>query len=170
MRRNATLTIAVILSVSCSVLAQTPAPTADERYYDFWIGSWHRVEAGTREAEPSFIVARGVHASAFEESWRLRGDNGEALVSRGIRAWDSATKRWMFAWISAEGLFQVWEGRKVGADWYIYREFEQQGRKFWSRQAWLRMDATHVTRVMERSFDGGSTWETRSRTPFRKAQ
>ena len=158
----------IVAALILAAFSLQPASVADERYYDFWIGSWYRLTDGVREADPSFVVSRGVHDAAFEEQWRLRGDKGELLVSRAVRAWDRATNRWMFAWTSAEGLFQVWEGRKVGADWYIYREFEQAGKRFWSRQAWIPDGPTRVTRVMERSFDAGKTWELRSRTTFER--
>jgi hypothetical protein len=72
----------------------------------------------------------------------------------------------MLAWINADGVFQVWEGRTVGADWYVYRAFEQQGKRFWSRQAWIAGGPDRVTRIMERSFDDGASWELRSRTVF----
>jgi hypothetical protein len=160
----------LLVAVALSLSALSQAPVADDHYYSFWVGSWHRVTDGLRDAEPSFLVSRGVNDAAFEEQWRLRGEKGELLLSRATRAWDRATNRWMLSWVSAEGLFQVWEGRKVGADWYIYREFEQGGKRFWSRQAWIPDGANRVTRVMERSFDDGKTWEPRSRVTFEKGR
>lgn len=60
------------------------------------------------------------------------------------------------------------KARSFGDDWYIVREFEIQGDRFLSRQAWLPEGPDELTRVMERSFDGGRTWEPRSRTRFRR--
>jgi hypothetical protein len=72
-------------------------------------------------------------------------------------------------WINEDGLFQVWEGRKVAADWYVYRQFEQPGRRMWSRQAWIPGGSGRVVRVMERSFDDGATWELRSKSTFARS-
>lgn len=163
MFRSLAFTVLIIL-----VPAVAPSQSADDRYFDFWPGAWHRVEDGKRDAEPSFVVTHGVNRSAFEESWRLRGDGGEVLVSRALRTWDTATRKWMFAWTSAEGLFQVWDGVKVGADWYIQREFEQNGKRFLSRQGWIPQSPNRVERIMERSFDDGGTWQLRSRTTFER--
>lgn len=69
-------------------------------------------------------------------------------------------------WVSDNGLFQVWDGQEVGEDWYIVREFEIDGERFLSRQAWLPRGEDELIRVMERSFDGGKSWETRSRIRF----
>ena len=74
----------------------------------------------------------------------------------------------MFVWVSDNGLFQVWEGKKFGDDWYIVREFEIDGDRFLSRQAWIPDEEDELVRVMERSFDNGHTWETRSRTRFKR--
>jgi hypothetical protein len=140
--------------------------TDDSAYFDFWPGSWHRVDGDHIDPEASFVITRGINRSAFDEWWRLRGDKNEVLISRAMRVWDTSTRRWMLAWINADGVFQVWEGRTVGADWYVYRAFEQQGKRFWSRQAWIAGGPDRVTRIMERSFDDGASWELRSRTVF----
>jgi hypothetical protein len=76
----------------------------------------------------------------------------------------------MFSWVSDNGLFQVWQGEKVGDDWYIVREFDFEGQKFLSRQAWIPDGANRLTRVMERSTDGGKTWQTRSRSVFQRVE
>lgn len=151
--------------------AQTTAPppaSPEQHYYDFWPGAWARVVNGRVEKDITFRVKRGLHAAAFEEEWRQVDDKGVVLVSRALRAWDQLTNRWMFAWVSDNALFQVWEGRKYGDHWYIVREFAAGGRRFWSRQAWLPTAPDRVTRVMERSFDEGKTWELRSRMDYER--
>jgi hypothetical protein len=54
----------------------------------------------------------------------------------------------MFMWVSDNGLFQVWDGQEVGEDWYIVREFEIDGERFLSRQAWLPRGEDELIRVM----------------------
>ena len=144
-----------------------PPPSPEMAYYDFWPGTWARVVNGRVDPKAtSFRVKRSIHAAAFEEEWRQVDDKGVVRLSRGIRAWDQVTNRWMFTWVSENALFQVWEGRKYGDRWYIVREFEAGGRRFLSRQAWWPEGPNRVIRVMERSFDEGKTWELRSRTEF----
>lgn len=163
------LGLAVCL-LTLSAHAQTDAAMTesdDTHYFDFWPGTWVEVVDG--EPDPGatrFTVRRSVHAAAFEEEWRLVY-GGEAHESVALRAWDQVNERWMFTWVSDNGLFQVWEGVEVGEDWYIVREFEIDGETFLSRQAWIPEGEDKLVRVMERSFDGGETWKTRSRTVFR---
>ena len=136
-------------------------------YYDFWPGTWARIVNGRPDTKASsFTVKRGVHPAAFEEEWRLVSDTGTVSLSRAIRAWDQVGKRWMFVWVSDNALFQVWEGQKVGDRWYIVREFEIDGKRFLSRQAWWPESHDRVIRVSERSVDGGATWQPRFREEY----
>jgi hypothetical protein len=162
------------LAASILVLAltavQAPAPVADAAYYAFWPGTWCALADGAPQRDQScFIVRPGAHAAAFEEEWVQVAD-GQRLLSRAMRAWDPIEQRWMLVWVSAEGHFQIWHGTKAGSDWYIVRAFEQGGQAFLSRQAWIPTGKDRLVRVMERSFDNGTTWQPRSRTEFARVQ
>lgn len=164
------LWVVILVLASAQSQAQTeapPKPSPEMRYYDFWPGQWARVVNGHVDPKASsFNVKRGLHDAAFEEEWRLVNDQGKVATSRALRAWDQVSGRWMFAWVSDNALFQVWEGRKFGEHWYIVREFEVEGRRFLSRQGWWPSGPDRILRVSERSFDGGKTWETRSREEY----
>ncbi len=164
------LGIAILAVVTTQSWAQTdapPAPSPEMRYYDFWPGRWARVVDGRVDSKASsFHITRSIHDAAFEEEWRLVNEAGKVAISRAFRAWDQVSNRWMFVWMSDNALFQVWEGRKYGERWYIVREFEIEGRRFLSRQAWWPSGPDRVVRVSERSFDGGSTWTLRFREEY----
>ena len=164
---------ALALTITQAVAAQTTRPlaeNADTHYFDFFVGRWFPVVDGRVDTTgTSFIVRRSVNAAAFEEQWSQRLDN-QVLKSVALRAWDQVANRWMFSWVSDNGLYQVWQGEKVGNDWYIVREFDFEGQKFLSRQAWIPDGANRLTRVMERSTDGGKTWQTRSRGIFQRVE
>ena len=144
--------------------------SVDTRYYDFWPGTWVEVVDGRVDTSATtFTVRRSVHPAAFVENWRLVYD-GAAHRSTALRAWDQVAGRWMFTWVSDNGLYQVWEGEKVEGHWYIVRAFTVDGTRFLSRQAWIPEGTDRLVRVMERSFDDGRTWEVRSRTRFERRQ
>lgn len=165
--------IAVVMGQPNLLWGQTDAPmpdTEDAHYFDFWPGTWvEMVEGKPDPSATTFSVTESVHSAAFEEVWKLVY-GGTTHHSVALRAWDQTQHRWMFTWVSDNGLFQVWEGRKFGDDWYIVREFEVDGERFLSRQAWLPASENELVRVMERSFDGGQTWEPRSRTRFKRIE
>ena len=156
----------VIIALLLVLLAyQDTAPlveSADTHYYDFWVGRWATEKDGKVDpAGTTFHVTRGVHPAAFEETW---GDNR----ARAFRSWDKTAGTWMHVWVSGNGLFQVWEGRRVGTDWYMYKEFNVNGDRYLSRQAVLNRGPGRAVRVSERSDDGGRTWTLRFREELRK--
>jgi hypothetical protein len=66
-------------------------------------------------------------------------------------------------------LYQIWEGKKINGNWYIYKEFDINGQKFLSRQAWIPDGENKLVRISERSFDQGVTWQPRFKEYFVKA-
>ncbi|NIR45404.1 MAG: hypothetical protein GWN99_13380 [Gemmatimonadetes bacterium] len=139
----------------------------DAAYYDFWPGTWYRIVDGVVDTTSTrFHVVRSVHRAAFEETWRLVIDSATTINARALRAWDPGSERWQYVWISAGGLFQIWEGRKVGEDWYIYHEFEIEGERVLSRQAWIPVGPDRLVRISEHSSDGGQTWHVRFREEY----
>jgi hypothetical protein len=168
-------TTIVAVAACCFSIANLGAQTTrqlvespDTHYFDFFVGRWYPVVDGRVDTTgTSFIVRRSVNAAAYEEQWAQTVD-GKILRSTALRAWDQVANRWMFTWVSDNGLYQVWQGEKVGNDWYIVREFDFEGQKFLSRQAWIPDGRDRLTRVMERSTDGGKSWLTRSRGTFQR--
>jgi hypothetical protein len=53
--------------------------TDDSAYFDFWPGSWHRVDGDHIDPEASFVITRGINRSAFDELWRLRGGQERSI-------------------------------------------------------------------------------------------
>jgi hypothetical protein len=61
---NRLAVVYVLLAVLApSISTAQTATAADERYFDFWAGTWHRVENGIRDPQPGFIVTKGVNDS-----------------------------------------------------------------------------------------------------------
>ena len=165
--------LAVALAMPAAARAQTDrpyVPTAESRAFDGWEGRWFEVVDGRPDTTgAAFLVTRGPNAAAFEETWRFGGESG-GRVSRAMRAWDQWTGRWMFAWVSANALFQLWEGRKFGDTWYIVRAFEVDGERWVTRQAWIPAGPDRMVHVSERSRDGERTWEPRFRREFARVR
>jgi hypothetical protein len=160
-------TIAFILLVSMAGLpccvAQDMDPlvlTDDARYFDFWEGTWVGLkDDNSLDTSIYFTVRRSVHPASFMENW---GDNSFAL-----RAWDKTNKKWGFVWISANGLYQVWDTRKYDGHWFIVREFSINGDRYLSRQGFLPQSDGTVLRVSEKSYDE-KKWEVRFKQRLRK--
>jgi hypothetical protein len=153
--------------IAAQDLSKVP-DSPDQRYYDWWIGRWQReVDGRIDSAATEFLVSRAP-SGAIVEQWRLVFDS-TSLGATAIRAFDKAWNRWMYVWTSSAGNFQVWEERRVGDKWYIYREFDIAGDRYLSRQAWLPEGPGRLTRISEKSYDGGVTWQLRFRETYVRA-
>ncbi len=139
--------------------------SAETHYYDFWVGQWRVVKDNVLDpAGTTFAVTRSVHPAALEETW------SGGIAARAFRAWDKTAGRWMYVWISDNGLFQMWEGRRVGDHWYMFKEFDVAGDRYLSRQAVLPDGPGRAYRISERSSDGGRTWQLRFREELRRIE
>ena len=137
----------------------------DSTYYDFWEGNWHKVVDGKVDPQPRFQVRRGIYHNAFEEQWKMEGYDAKAW-----RGWDSSSNSWTFVWVSELGHFQVWNEKKVGDHWYMFKTFNIDGEEVLSRQAFIPKNDSTVVRTSEHSGDGGKTWKLRFREIYRKRE
>ena len=162
---QAAVSTGVIAAGALPAIAQDVDPlveNADTAYYDFWIGTWIEEKEGVADPEGTrFEVTPSVHPAAFEERWRLVLDGGQVLHATAIRAWDKTAGRWMYTWVSDNGLYQVWEGRKDRHGWWIYKHFDVDGDRYLSRQGFLPQPDGSVLRISQKSYDEGGTWELR---------
>lgn len=159
----------VLLSAAQDIKPFVPPP--DARYYDFWEGTWYKlVNDKVDTSSIRFIVSKGIHSAAWYEQWRMPIDSVTTINATALRAWDKTNNRWMYTWVSDNGLYQVWEGRKIDSNWYIYRNFDINGDKYLSRQAWIPAGKNKLLRTSEKSYDNGATWQLRFREYYIKLQ
>lgn len=144
--------------------SQNNTTEKDSTYYDNWIGEWCQEIDGVVNKMPSFIVRYGLYHSSFEEYWIEAG----GYFSIAWRAWDTRTKKWDFAWMSSDGLFQIWKGKKINGVWYMYNTFIIDGEEILSRQAFIPQSEKVLIRTSEHSKDNGKTWKLRFKEKYVK--
>jgi hypothetical protein len=138
----------------------------DARHFDFWEGTWYLLkDDNTIDTTTWFKVHRSVNPASFLEEWKFGSNN---MKSAAIRAWDKTNNKWGFVWISDNGLYQVWDSKKVDGHWFIYRRFTVNGDSYLSRQGFLPQPDGTVLRVSEKTYDE-KTWETRFRQRLKKS-
>jgi hypothetical protein len=132
-------------------------PEGDAKYFDFWAGTWYELKPdNTLDSNVCFRITRGVHPSCFIEEWQF----GNGMKSIAIRSWDKTNNKWGFVWVSDNGLYQVWDTRKVDDNWYIYKEFTINNDTYLSRQGFIPQADGTVLRTSEKSYDE-KKWEIR---------
>ena len=159
------IVLLIILIFTQITLAQEKAIKDDPSYYNSWVGKWYAVIDGKIAKQPRFVVSQGLNKTAYEEIWI-----SEEYVSKAWRGWNSQDKKWDFAWVTDDGLFQIWEGRKVGGIWYMYKTFTINNEKILSRQAFILTGENALTRTSEHSKDDGKTWRLRFKEKYVKRQ
>ena len=164
MKTTRYLTLFIGLAITPICVAQNQVTGSDSTYYDHWVGEWYQEVDGELHSEPTFVVKRALYHSSFEEYWMGAGGN----FSIAWRAWDSRTRKWDFAWMSTDGLFQIWEGKKVDGIWYIYKTFMINDQEVLSRQAFIPENDRTVIRTSEHSSDNGKTWRLRFREIYKQ--
>lgn len=158
MKKELLFIIAIFISSLLSAQDTKPLVLSEETsYYNFWEGTWYKMNNETGIVDTSvacFKVTKGIHPACWKEEW-------SCIKATALRSWDKTNNRWMYVWISENGLFQLWEGRKSGNDWYIFKEFDINGDKYLSRQGIIPIDKNKAMRISEKSYDNGKTWELR---------
>ena len=144
--------------------------TEDAHYFDFWKGTWYLLkDDGTIDSTTYFKVKESVHPAALEEEWFFTPEKNQPMKSIAIRAWDKTNNKWGFVWVSPNGLYQVWDTRKVDGHWYIYKNFTVNGDSYLSRQGFLLQPDGTVIRISEKSYDE-KKWEVRFKQRLVKAK
>lgn len=157
MKRSVTILLFLLVRLSLSQDTNVLTLTDDAHYFDFWKGKWClQRDDGSVDTTFYFNVKESVNAAAYEEEWQFGPDQ----KSIALRAWDKTNNKWGFVWVSANGLFQVWDSRKVDGNWYIYRQFTINGETYMSRQSFILQPDGTVIRKSEKSTDE-KIWELR---------
>ncbi|MEI9807705.1 MAG: hypothetical protein WDO16_07410 [Bacteroidota bacterium] len=141
-------------------------PEGEAKYFDFWAGTWFELKAdNSLDSNSYFKVSRSVHPACFIEEWHFA--NG--MNSTAIRSWDKTNNKWGFVWVSDNGLYQVWDTRKIGNDWYIYKQFTINNDTYLSRQGFILQPDGTVLRTSEKTYDE-KNWEFRFKQRLKKVK
>lgn len=70
-------------------------------------------------------------------------------------------------WVSANGLYQVWDTKKVDGHWYVFKQFTIEGDNYLSRQGFIPKPDGTVLRISEKSYDE-KTWHLRFKQRLKK--
>lgn len=139
--------------------------TEERMFFDYIIGEWKMEK----------LISQGETGIGGDDIFKFRktlNDNGifsEWYFNRGTKskpnfingeyysAFDNNSRTWSFYYISPF-VSQFYQGVKENGNWWFYKEYDLNGDKFIQRQAWEKIDADTLVRIIENSRDGGKTW------------
>ena len=133
-------------------------------YFDFWKeGKWESeitiYNNDTIPEKDSFVVNKLKDKDAFSEEWKIFIGDGEYVDAFVVRAFDQETNRWKLFYVDDLNA-QTWDSSTIDDKIYFIKEFNYQGKRFYSRQAWSFESKGRVRRTIERSNDK-QNWSTR---------
>ncbi len=153
------LPLLMVLAAAVNTNAQT-----DGRELDFFLGKW---DVDLLNEEGMIVGKAWTHAyeildgAAMQDDWRSLNRNGD-VIFRGasIRTYVPTTGRWVVHWVMAETpgytyIDAVWKDGELIGDG---RGFDDRG-EFVERYRYHDITESSYLFHLERSYDGGETWE-----------
>jgi hypothetical protein len=134
--------------------AGRPASRADAgpvRDFDFWLGEWD-VSWGDGETGTSSVYS-DFDDRVIVESFDSRPSS--EVQGMSLSTFDEAAGVWRQAWVDSRGTFTVVSGSRTGDVMELRTETGPL-----RRARWHDVTADSFTWTLERSSDGGASWET----------
>ncbi len=127
---------------------------SDPRYhaFDFWVGDWD-VYMG-RQAVGSNRIERIEHGCALLESWT----DGYGGTGKSLNDFDPVDGKWRQSWVDEAGSIVHYEGGIEGGAMRMKGWSHAAGAAQLARATWTPRPDGSVRQVLERSSDGGKTW------------
>ena len=162
------LVAALLFAVSVHA---APCEHPEAQAFNFMIGSWRGVErtadAPDQIASRSEIAVQPVfNGCALQEDWIVYEGTKELFRARLLRVFDKTSEKWMLTYIDNDLTHQVYEGRKSDEGWSFYRTRLADGKPIQIRITW-RDEANGFSQVIDRSTDGGASWQHRASITYR---
>lgn len=136
-----------------------PRPCADDarhRQLDFWLGEWRVLGADGQEIGKSRITKRHGGCVVVEE-WTTAQGGGSG---EGLNFVDPEDGRWRQVWVGSTGTVVRYEGElSNGTVRFQGRSTSGDGTTFLSRAFLEPLGDGRVSQRIERSSDGGATWQ-----------
>lgn len=163
-------------AIFCAILISLPDQIHGQQtaeYFDFWTdGTWESAltiyNGDTIPEKDVFIIRKLDDKDAFLEKWNIYVGDGEFVDAAVMRGFDRETDRWKLFYVDDRNA-QTWDSRVIDGKVYFFKQFNFNGRTFYSRQAWSALENGRVLRTIERSEDDVN-WTPRYYQIFRKAK
>lgn len=159
MKKAATLLV-LILFVHQSY-AQKPCSKPEFRHFDFWIGQWEVFGPKGAKAGDSKITVLLDSCVILEEWTSAAAQQGLIFSGKSFNTYNSATRQWQQTWVDNTGNTTEYL-RGEGADgkivFYADKVTSANGKMFFRRLSFTKLNENRVRQLGERSDDQGATW------------
>ncbi|HEY0405607.1 MAG TPA: tetratricopeptide repeat protein [Pyrinomonadaceae bacterium] len=127
--------------------------TAENRYFDFWVGEWD-VQTGGQQAGTNSVQAILDGCVIFENWTSARGGTGKSF-----NFYNAATRKWQQTWVDSAGsVLELAGAYKDGKMQFTGETLRADGTKLLQRLTFFNLSADRVRQFWEQSTDNGKTW------------
>jgi hypothetical protein len=159
--------VAMMLVTLCaaqqqSTHAKPPAPCseAQQKEFDFWVGSWDLTWPGNTAGEIAHgtnNVSRILDGCVVQENF----SGGTAMPLRGmsLSLFNGRSGKWQQTWVDNQGAYLDFTGEFKNGQMILSREATKpDGSKLLQRMVYKNIAPTEFDWSWENSTDGGKTW------------
>lgn len=147
---------ALVLVSAASAQTPLPAPPAEARQFDFWIGEWEVYSPDGRKAGENRIEKMAGDWGLLE-NWTGAG----GYTGMSLNTWMSQKKQWKQFWIGLGGALELVGGLNDKGEMVLSGQATgPNGKEFRQRITWTPHPDGTVRQHWEQSDDDGKTWTT----------
>jgi len=133
---------------------ERPAPPAEARQFDFWLGEWDVVDPSGKQVGTNLITSV-LDGFGIKERWT--GDGG--MVGMSLNSYDAGRKRWHQTWVDNTGGFLLLEGEFTEGSMVLSgARTTAKGSDVLDRITWTPLKSGDVRQAWEVSSDAGESW------------
>jgi hypothetical protein len=139
-----------------SAAAAAPCTGADHRSFDFWLGEWNVMPAGSNQYRASSRISSRHGGCVILEQY-----NAGAYTGMSINFYDRVSGRWHQTWMANDGAPVYLEGNLDGEGAMVLTDAElpiSSATGTINRVTWSTEEGGAVRQFWETSGDGGATW------------
>ena len=146
-------TVSATVAASAQTANTPPSPPAQNRQFDFWIGTWSLTwEGGTG----TNTIRRECDGAVVVEDFAAQ--TGSALKGMSVSVFDARAGQWRQAWVDNQGSYLDFTGGLEGDRMVLSRKANVQGKDIVQRMVWYNIAQDTFDWNWERSDDEGKTW------------
>ena len=159
--------VAMMLVTLCaaqqqSTHAKPPAPCseAQQKEFDFWVGSWDLTWPGNTAGEIAHgtnTVSRILDGCVVQENFS--GGTAMPLCGVSLSLFNGRSGKWQQTWVDNQGAYLDFTGEFKNGQMILSREATKpDGSKLLQRMVYKNIAPTEFDWSWENSTDGGKTW------------
>ncbi|MDX6695900.1 MAG: hypothetical protein QOF02_3503 [Blastocatellia bacterium] len=134
-------------------LAKPCLYTAENRYFDFWVGEWD-VQMNGQQAGTNSVKEILDGCVIFENWTSARGGTGKSF-----NFYNAATRKWQQTWVDSTGnVLELSGNYKNGKMEFSGEALQANGAKLMQRLTFFNLSSERVRQLWEQSTDSGKTW------------